>query len=251
TAFLEQSAAVTARGRQKPVVQPQTRCYYRYMKRSASYLLILLGLGTILHLFFLNYPNQVIFDEVHFGKFVTAYCCTGQRFFDIHPPLAKLMIAGTAKALGYQGGFDFDHIGEPFGAISVFALRFWPALSGILLPLIFFVLLRQLGVSEPGAFVGGLALVLDNAILVQTRVIALDGTLLLASMGAVSAWLAVLHGAARWRWMYVVLAGIAIGFSVGTKFTGLAIPALLVIVTLVELFRSGVRPYPRLNYALY
>ncbi|MBI3421301.1 MAG: phospholipid carrier-dependent glycosyltransferase, partial [Candidatus Sungbacteria bacterium] len=41
-----------------------------------------------LHFTALDYPRQVVFDEVHFGKFVNAYCCTKERFFDIHPPHA-------------------------------------------------------------------------------------------------------------------------------------------------------------------
>jgi dolichyl-phosphate-mannose--protein O-mannosyl transferase len=36
-----------------------------------------------------------VFDEVTFGKFVQAYCCTGERFFDIHPPHGKLLIAAA------------------------------------------------------------------------------------------------------------------------------------------------------------
>src|SRR5687768_11902501 len=78
----------------------------------------------------LSHPNQVVFDEVHFGKFVTAYCCTGENIFDIHPPHAKLLIAGFGRLLGYHGGFSFQSIGQDYGAIPIAALRFLPALAG-------------------------------------------------------------------------------------------------------------------------
>ena len=73
-------------------------------RRDALVLLVLLGVGFCLHFVALAYPREVIFDEVHFGKFVTAYCCTGERFFDIHPPHAKLLVAGVAWVGGYRGG---------------------------------------------------------------------------------------------------------------------------------------------------
>ena len=79
--------------------------------------LALLGLfvvSALLHFTALDWPHSVIFDEVHFGKFVTAYCCTHQRFFDIHPPVTKLLIAASAYVGGYKGDFDFDHIGEAY-----------------------------------------------------------------------------------------------------------------------------------------
>lgn len=190
--------------------------------------LFILGVG--LHFGRLGVPRQVVFDEVHFGKFVTAYCCTHERFFDIHPPHGKLLIAGTAKVLGYQGGFDFDHIGEDYGSVSPVALRFFPALTGILLPLIFYAYLRLLRVSPLLAFFGGLAAALDNAILVQTRIIALDGLLLFATFGSLAAYLWADQVSERKKWLLYVLSGALAGLAVGTKFTGLAVLGLLGIL---------------------
>ena len=39
----------------------------------------------------LAYPRQVVWDEHHFGKFVNGYL-SGAYFFDIHPPLGKLLL---------------------------------------------------------------------------------------------------------------------------------------------------------------
>ena len=51
------------------------------------------------------------FDEVHFGGFASKY--VNQRFFmDVHPPLAKLLLAFVAWAAGFNGAFDFKEIGR-------------------------------------------------------------------------------------------------------------------------------------------
>lgn len=202
--------------------------------RSWPLVLILLVVGGLLHAWRLGIPREVIFDEVHFGKFVTAYCCTRERFFDIHPPHGKLLIAGTARLFGYgsfdsaQGeGFDFEHIGKEYGEISPLPLRLFPALTGILLPLVFYGLLRQWGVSPPLAFLGGLAAVLDNALVVQTRIIALDGLLLLTTFGSLLAFLLAQKTSGPKAWWLYALAGALAGLAAGTKFTGLAALALL------------------------
>ena len=168
--------------------------------RSEVFLVVLLALGVLTRVVGLGYPDQVVFDEVHFGKFVNSYCCTGEHFFDIHPPHGKLLVAGVAKLAGYDGSQPFETIGEPYGAgVPVAALRLVPALAGALLPLVLFMLLRQLGVSPAVAFLGGWLTVLDNALVVQSRLISLDSVLLLATFGSVSAYL---YGVSRLSFPY-------------------------------------------------
>lgn len=201
-------------------------------------LLALAVVSVVFHLARLDYPREVVFDEVHFGKFVTAYCCTGQRFFDIHPPHVKLLIAGAGKLAGYDGGFDFDHIGEQYRHVPITAFRLVPALAGAALPVIIFLLLLQLGVSRPIAVLGGLAVLFDNAQLIQSRVITLDSMLLGATFGAMSAFLAA-ERSRNWRQIgWLVLTGSLAGLAVGAKFTGLTVLALLGIMVIVRLLRS-------------
>src|SRR5688572_26002849 len=90
-------------------------------------LMSLLAVAAATHLIGLGQPREVVFDEVHFGKFVSAYCCTGQRFFDIHPPHAKLLIAGAVKVSGYTGNLSFEHIGQSYGDSSPIPWRIVPA----------------------------------------------------------------------------------------------------------------------------
>ena len=77
------------------------------MRSSTIAILVLACISLFTNLVGLAHVNRVIFDEFHFGKFVNGYCCTHERFFDIHPPHAKLLIAGAGYVAGYRGGLKF------------------------------------------------------------------------------------------------------------------------------------------------
>lgn len=208
--------------------------------------LLLVGLSAATHFIGLGQPREIIFDEVHFGKFVTAYCCTGQRFFDIHPPHAKLLIAATAKLGGYDGELSFEHIGQSYNDVSPWGFRVLPALMGTILPVIIYIILLQLGASRPAAFFGGLVVLLDNALTIQTRIIALDGILLVATFGSLAAYLAaeqaIRRAGSSVSWLgWGLLAGALAGVAVGTKFTGLLALGLLGLLFMYRLLSGGAR----------
>src|SRR5215472_7541553 len=101
----------------------------------------LFALSLELHLRWLGQPSEVVFDEVHFGKFITGYG-TGEYFFDVHPPLGKLMIAGIAGLAGVSPSHAFYRGGAPYLNNSYLWLRLWPGLFGsLLVPLIYLLTL--------------------------------------------------------------------------------------------------------------
>jgi dolichyl-phosphate-mannose--protein O-mannosyl transferase len=77
---------------------------------------------------------------------------------------------------------------------------------------------------------------LDNALTVQTRIIALDGLLLVSEFGALAAFLAAGGAQGGKRTFWYVLTGVLGGLAVGTKFTGLAIVILLGIMIAWKIF---------------
>jgi dolichyl-phosphate-mannose-protein mannosyltransferase len=197
------------------------------LRQRNQLLLILFVLSAVLHGYKLSEPRVVVFDEVHFGGFVNDYH-DGRLFFDIHPPHAKLLIAGAAIAGGYRGDQDFTQLGAEITEVSPSLLRLVPAIAGTLIPMVFFCFLIQLGASPMGAFIGGLAVALDNALLVQTRLITLDGLLLLSIFGSLSCFLAAFKCEDRVRRTWLTLcAGLLAGLAPGIKITGLAALGLI------------------------
>ena len=63
-------------------------------------------------------PNQVVFDELHFGSFASRYF-TGEYFFDIHPPLGKMLIALAAWIGGFEPGFALRTSATPMATPSI------------------------------------------------------------------------------------------------------------------------------------
>jgi dolichyl-phosphate-mannose-protein mannosyltransferase len=151
----------------------------------------LLVIGILTHLIGLSHPRQVVFDEVHWGKYVTAYCCTGARQFDVHPPHGKLLLTLGALMGGYDGTQSFESIGLPYEQRPVFWLRMIPALCGIAIPILFFFFLRGVGGSVAIAWMGGFLLALDNAFILETRTMLFDGVLVASSLGALVSLLAI------------------------------------------------------------
>ena len=211
-------------------------------------LILVFVLGALVHFAGLTYPRQVVFDEVHWGKSVSAYCCTGQRVFDIHPPHGKLLLALGAKLGGYDGKFSFEQIGMPYTDQPVFFLRLVPALAGIAIPPLLLLLLRHLGASPPAALIGALALVFDNAMLLETRLILFDGILVASILGSLVCLLAADRATSPMgSRLMCVGSGALAGLAVGTKFTGLVAPALIVLWLIKPSKGIGPKITPRLH----
>ena len=160
-------------GPSSPVAPPAPPPRWRHTHTA----LVLLVLGFVSRFCFLSWPREVVFDEVHFGKFIGAYI-SGHYFFDIHPPFGKLLIAAVAYHGGYRTTQPFEVIGEPYGKdVDVFALRAAPATFGALLVPLSFLLSRELGCSDAAALLVGAMVLLDGALLVESRLLLTDSVL--------------------------------------------------------------------------
>ena len=191
-------------------------------------IITILTLSLIVHFAFFGYPNETVFDEVHFGKFVSGYY-TGQYYFDIHPPLGKLMIAGFAKLFNFKPEFSFAEIGQKFPDKLYLALRFLPSLAGSLLPVLIYLLALELGLSQKAAFSGGLLVALENALLVQSRYILMDAFLLLFGFATLLFYLKYRSGdksTIRWGILMAVFGGLAASIK-WTGLTFIAIPCII------------------------
>ncbi len=188
-------------------------------QKSLLYLfpLILLIVGLITHFIFIWHPNQIVFDEVHYGKAVNGYL-SGKYFFTGHPPLGPQLIALGAWIGGYRNiGFSFDHIGQPFPNPSFISLRIMPALSGALLPLVIYFFLLTLGLPTISAFAGGLLLTLDNALIVESHNAFISPFVIF--FGFLGLTFFIKARQRNYSWPFLFLTGISLGLSLAAEWT--------------------------------
>jgi dolichyl-phosphate-mannose--protein O-mannosyl transferase len=141
-------------------------------------ILFLTALGMITRIFRIQYPPYVVFDEVYFGNFTNWYL-SGLYFTDIHPPLAKLIMAGVAHYAGYKGDFNFELLGEGkrYPNMNYVPLRITPAFFGALcVPLTYFSI-RAMLCSPFAALAGALLIASDVMLIAEARHILSDGIL--------------------------------------------------------------------------
>jgi len=206
--------------------------------------IVLAVLAFIVHLAFLSHPAQVVFDEVHFGKFVGAYF-TGQYYFDIHPPLGKLMIAGWAKLNGVNPNFDFDHIGEQAAPQMLFTLRFLPAFFGGLFVLAFSWLAWLISRSKKTALIAGVLILLDNAFLVQSHFILVDIFMLTFEVLALCFFFLQQRQksfGAKW-FFYLILTSLFFSLAISIKWTGLTTIGIIGVVLVAKIFSQKLTNY--------
>ena len=184
--------------------------------------LILLIIGSIftrtLHLF---QPNAVVFDEVYFKAFAGHYI-DGHYFFDIHPPLGKLILAGWAHICGLNA--------TALATTSSLPLRVIPAVFGIALVPIVWGIIRLLGGSRRSAFLGGFLVLLDNALIVESRFILTDTILLATGLGAILCYLIARRFRSTNYYLWLASSALLAGASVSTKWTGLTALALVIFI---------------------
>lgn len=198
-------------------------------------LIVFLILSFTLHFAYLDYPAEVVFDEVHFGKFASSYM-TGQFHFDIHPPLGKLFLAFGGRLSGFKPVFGFNNIGEKFPDANFLGLRFFPALAGSLMPLVVYLIIRKLGGSKKTALLGMFMVVFESALLIQSRFILIDSFLLLFGLLGILFYLVGREqDATKNKIISLCLSGLFLGASFSVKWTGLVFWFLVLILSLPNL----------------
>lgn len=213
---------------------------------------ILAALAFTVHFAFLDCPNQTIFDEVYFGKFAAAYF-SHEYYFDIHPPLGKLIIAAWAKLANFNLVFGFDKIGEAANSQLFFTLRFLPAFFGSLFVLLFSWFAYLATKSKRVALIAGALILLDNAFLVQSKIIAIDIFLLFFEILTFCFFLLCQKQksfGAKWL-AFLALAGIGFGLTISIKWTGLAAGGIIAIILSAKIFSKKIAEWlsPE-NYAV-
>ncbi|XP_023216676.1 protein O-mannosyl-transferase 2-like [Centruroides sculpturatus] len=98
-----------------------------YTKGNTNYIWILtfssvVLLTTATRLYKIHEPDHVCWDETHFGKMGSWYI-NHTFFFDVHPPLGKMLIGLSGVLTGYNGTFPFNKPGDKYGDHNYVGMR--------------------------------------------------------------------------------------------------------------------------------
>ncbi|ORX54545.1 PMT-domain-containing protein [Hesseltinella vesiculosa] len=193
-------------------------------------------------------PASVVFDEVHFGGFASKYIRT--RFFmDVHPPLAKMLIALVAKLAGFDGHFNFKDIGDDYiePGVPYITMRSFCALNGALVVPLAYWTIRGCGHSVSAAIVAALMVCYDNGLIANNRLILLDPPLLFFTAATTLAWVNFQNQDQKpfrfWWWTWLMTTGLGLGFTLSCKWVGLFIIATVGVSTIHGLWVLLGDPY--------
>ncbi|KAJ7174099.1 Dolichyl-phosphate-mannose-protein mannosyltransferase-domain-containing protein [Mycena crocata] len=125
----------------------------------------------------IGYSKNVVWDEAHFGKFGSHYL-KREFYFDVHPPLGKMLVGLAGLLAGYDGGFEFKS-GEAYPEeVPFVAMRMMLASFGVgMVPLGWYTAV-ELGMSRWACHLVALMVLLDVGLLCISRFILLDSMLL-------------------------------------------------------------------------
>lgn len=205
-------------------------------------LFFLIGASFISRFWNLSFPSFVVFDETHFGLYATKYL-SYQYYFDIHPPLGKMLFALSSWIGGVEPGFDFL-IHSAYGDFPQVAIRFLPALFGALLVPLVYLLMRELKFSRKIAFFAGFLVLFDNALVVQSRLVLLDTVLLFFILLSIYIFLLSNKTAIfshSW-YLFSIISGFLLGCAISIKWIGLG---ALAVIWIYLIFRENIFKKPR------
>lgn len=230
----------------------------RWSRLTRSIFLLFTFVAAALRLYKIAEPAQVVFDEVHFGGFASHYL-KGTYFFDVHPPLGKMIIAAIGHVYGYKGTFGFKDIGDNYSddpTVPFAQMR--TILAGFSIGAVMFAMatLVEMGFSPYALTLSGILLALgnqiqsqivfifnfqlDNGLVTQSRFIFLDGIMLFFIFGSVFCWTKFRRFrykpfSVSW-WASLALTGLFISGTISVKMVGLFTVALVGIACFYDLW---------------
>lgn len=183
-------------------------------------------LAASLRFYKISFPAQVVFDEVHFGKFA-AYYLRREFHFDVHPPLAKMINAAAGYLAGFDGHFEFDQIGDKYleNNVPYVRMRAVPAVIGSLQVPLIYSIMRQSGYAPVIGVFSAALLLFDNAHIAQDRLILLDAPLILFMMLSLYCYIRFYklrynEFTAGW-WFWLLSTGVNLAMTMSCKMVGL------------------------------
>ncbi|KAL6122819.1 hypothetical protein NUSPORA_00077 [Nucleospora cyclopteri] len=163
--------------------------------------------------------NFVIWDEAHFGKFSQSYL-SRIFYFDVHPPLGKLLTALSGWIYGQSNIFTFDSSSEFPISFDYAGMRRFHAFISSFISVFGFCILRLFKISLHRSFFGSLLLTFDNGINSISRLILLDSHMLFFTSSTTFLFCFYFYQKSPNKHLTTLALGISIGCVVAVKWIG-------------------------------
>nr|BAE22274.1 unnamed protein product [Mus musculus] len=190
-------------------------------------LVALTGLGLLTRLWQLSYPRAVVFDEVYYGQYISFYM---KRIFfldDSGPPFGHMLLALGGWLGGFDGNFLWNRIGAEYSSnVPIWSLRLLPALAGALSVPMAYQIVLELHFSHGAAIGAALLMLIENALITQSRLMLLESILIFFNLLAVLSYLKFFNSqthspfSVHW-WLWLLLTGVSCSCAVGIKYMGI------------------------------
>lgn len=199
--------------------------------------------------------DRVVWDEAHFGKFGSFYL-KHQYYFDVHPPLGKMLCGLSGYIAGYNGTFGFESGTKYPEWVDYTTMREFNAMFSILsVPTAYFTA-KALGFRLPTVWLVSTMVTLELSLAALARFILLDSMLILFTTTSFLG-LSKFH---QWQrqpfsigwWFWLVFTGASIGLTTSVKMVGLFITTVVGIYTIADLWvRFGIRDLPFTKFVIH
>ncbi|KAL0265764.1 UNVERIFIED_CONTAM: hypothetical protein PYX00_011479 [Menopon gallinae] len=181
--------------------------------------------------------SYVVWDEAHFGKFARNYL-KREFYFDVHPPLGKLMTALGGLISSQDTEFRFKS-GEPYPeTLDYCTMRRFHAAVSALIPLFTYGTMRELGYSIKWCGLFSLLYIFENGMTSISRLILLDSHLLLFTSCVLYSFARFVKRGGRGERTNMLLLGTSIGLVLSVKWIGCFTMLFVGIYIVWELYMS-------------